>query len=133
MPKTENGPEGIVEFTQSRLEDLVQALAYAAIDDFEACLALMKGTLVGDSFATLEGGFTDFLTQLVGARSDLDDALVQAEEANRNLEAKLETIERQQAAIRELSTPIIEVWTGVLCLPVVGIVDRPRSAAVDER
>ena len=38
----------------------------------------------------------------------------------------------QQAAIRELSTPIIEVWAGVLCLPVVGVVDSQRSAEMTE-
>jgi rsbT co-antagonist protein RsbR len=44
------------------------------------------------------------------------------------LEDKLATIERQQAAIRELSTPIMEVWDGILCLPIVGIMDTGRSA-----
>ncbi len=34
--------------------------------------------------------------------------------------------------MRELSTPIIEVWAGVLCLPVVGIVDSQRSAEMTE-
>lgn len=131
MPK-KNGNEGVVEFTHGRLEDLIQALAFAAIDDFEGCMALMKGTAEGDSFAALEGKFTDFLGQLVGAKSALNDALLRAEEANRDLEAKLETIERQQAAIRELSTPIIEVWAGVLCLLVVGIVDSQRSAEMTE-
>lgn len=132
MPKKKNGSEGAVEFTHGRLEDLIQALSFAAIDDFDACMALMRGTAAGDSFAALEGKFTEFLGQLVGAKSALNDALVRAEEANRELEAKLETIERQQAAIRELSTPIIEVWAGVLCLPVVGIVDSQRSAEMTE-
>lgn len=44
------------------------------------------------------------------------------------LEEKLATIEKQRAAIRELSTPILEVWDGVLCLPVVGVMDTVRSA-----
>jgi rsbT co-antagonist protein RsbR len=44
------------------------------------------------------------------------------------LEEKLATIEKQRATIRELSTPIMEVWDGVLCLPVVGIMDTARSA-----
>lgn len=44
------------------------------------------------------------------------------------LEEKLATIEKQRAAIRELSTPIMEVWDGVLCLPVVGVMDTARSA-----
>ncbi|HET6331771.1 MAG TPA: STAS domain-containing protein [Polyangiales bacterium] len=43
------------------------------------------------------------------------------------LERKLLIVEKQRAAIRELSTPIIELWEGVLCLPVVGIMDTARS------
>lgn len=44
------------------------------------------------------------------------------------LEEKLAMIEKQRAAIRELSTPIMEVWDGVLCLPVVGVMDTARSS-----
>lgn len=44
------------------------------------------------------------------------------------LEEKLATIEKQRLAIRELSTPIMEVWDGVLCLPVVGVMDTARSS-----
>ena len=49
-----------------------------------------------------------------------------------DLEEKLATIEQQRAAIRELSTPILEVWDDVLCLPVVGIVDSVRSAQMTD-
>ena len=48
------------------------------------------------------------------------------------LEEKLATIEEQRAAIRELSTPVIEVWDGVLCLPVVGVVDSVRSSQMTD-
>ena len=120
-----------VEFDHSRLEDLIQALAYAAIDDFDACMALMRDDQ-GDTFAWLEAGFNDFLSRLADAKRDLREALLRAEEANREMESRLETIERQQAAIRELSTPMIEVWAGVICLPVVGIVDSQRSAEMTE-
>jgi rsbT co-antagonist protein RsbR len=48
------------------------------------------------------------------------------------LEEKLGTIERQRAAIQELSTPVMEVWQGVLCLPVVGIVDSVRAAQMTD-
>lgn len=129
---SKKGPDGVVEFGRERLEDLIQALAYAAIDDFDSCMLLMRGDTAGDEFASLEKAFTDFLSKLVRAKADLNDTLLRAEDANRELEAKLETIERQQAAIRELSTPIIEVWAGVLCLPVVGIVDSQRSAEMTE-
>jgi len=44
------------------------------------------------------------------------------------LEDKLTVVEKQRLAIRELSTPIIELWEGVICLPVVGVMDTARSA-----
>jgi rsbT co-antagonist protein RsbR len=46
----------------------------------------------------------------------------------RELEAQLATIEKQRAAIKELSTPMIEVWGGVLCVPIVGVIDSSRAA-----
>ncbi len=74
----------------------------------------------------------DALTTLGRRVNALLDALVRRREETlgyqRELEAQIETIERQQAAIRELSTPIIEVWSGVLCVPVVGVMDSLRTA-----
>lgn len=46
----------------------------------------------------------------------------------RELEEQLATIEKQRAAIKELSTPMIEVWAGVLCVPIVGVIDSSRAA-----
>jgi rsbT co-antagonist protein RsbR len=55
-----------------------------------------------------------------------------SESRTRELELrnKLELIERQQEVIRELSTPIIEVWDGVLTLPIIGLVDSVRTAEI---
>jgi rsbT co-antagonist protein RsbR len=50
----------------------------------------------------------------------------------KELEEKLTMIENQRAAIRELATPVIDVWEGVLCLPVVGVLDTTRSAQMTE-
>jgi rsbT co-antagonist protein RsbR len=50
----------------------------------------------------------------------------------RELEEKLALIERQRVAMRELSTPIIEVWQGILCLPIVGVVDTVRSTEMTD-
>jgi GAF domain-containing protein/anti-anti-sigma regulatory factor len=36
----------------------------------------------------------------------------------------------QQATIRSLSTPIIQVWDGVLAIPVVGMLDNERAAEI---
>lgn len=48
------------------------------------------------------------------------------------LETRLALIERQQAVIRDLETPIIQVWDKVLTLPMIGIVDSKRAARVME-
>ena len=64
--------------------------------------------------------------------NDMIEALAaeqrRSEEYRTEVEEKLATIEQQRAAIRELSTPIMEVWDGILCLPIVGIMDSARSA-----
>jgi len=46
----------------------------------------------------------------------------------RDLEGQIATIENQRVAIRELSTPIIEIWDGVLCAPIVGVLDSSRAS-----
>ena len=49
---------------------------------------------------------------------------------DRALRDKLEQIESQQRTIRELSTPIVEVWDRVLTLPIIGMVDGGRAAEI---
>ena len=123
----------IHEIRNERLDRMIQALSLASVDDYEGCLALLTLEVHEDYFAELEAGFTIFIQELSEAKAALTQALEKHEAANRELEAKLETIELQQMAIRALATPIIEVWQGVLCLPVVGIVDSQRSAEMTEK
>ena len=121
-----------VQIAPERLTRVLEALSYATVDEFDSCLELMRSTVEEDEFAELETAFTIFVEELAQAKTALRDALAKHEQANRELEARLQTIEMQQAAIRDLSTPIIEVWSGVLCLPVVGIVDSQRSAEMTQ-
>lgn len=46
------------------------------------------------------------------------------------IQRQLDVITEQQEAIRQLSTPIIDVWEGVLMTPVLGSVSRERAAAM---
>lgn len=46
--------------------------------------------------------------------------------------ANLDTVARHQAAIRELSTPVIRVYDRVLLLPLVGTVDTHRAQQIME-
>src|SRR6185436_9208742 len=121
-----------VTVTSDRLQRVIQALSFASVDEFDQCIVLLQESTEQDEFRELETAFIIFVQELSEAKQRETRARQRAEAANRELEAKLETIEMQQAAIRELSTPIIEVWTGVLCLPVVGVVDSQRSAEMTE-
>jgi rsbT co-antagonist protein RsbR len=122
-----------VEIPLQRLQRVIEALSYASVDQFSSALEILGERDEDDAFAELETSFSIFVEELGVAKRSLMDVLARHEATNRELEAKLETIQRQQAAIRDLSTPIIEVWTGVLCLPVVGIVDSQRSAEMTEK
>ena len=121
-----------VSIRSERLQNVIQALSYASVDEFESCILLLEKSEEEDEFKELETAFAIFVQELSEAKKEVARALTRAEASNRELEAKLETIEMQQAAIRDLSTPIIEVWAGVLCLPVVGLVDSQRSAEMTE-
>lgn len=47
---------------------------------------------------------------------------------SKELEIKIATIEHQAQAIRELATPVIEIWDDILALPIVGQLDSERGA-----
>ena len=51
---------------------------------------------------------------------------------NAYLAAKERIITAQQADIRELSTPVLELWDGLLLLPLIGSVDSERAATITE-
>jgi rsbT co-antagonist protein RsbR len=42
-------------------------------------------------------------------------------------------LEQQAAAIKEMALPIFEIWSGVLSVPIVGILDSERAAQLTER
>ncbi|MBZ5715835.1 STAS domain-containing protein [Nannocystis pusilla] len=64
--------------------------------------------------------------RLVGVTLNVSEA----KRAELELRGKLELIERQQEVIRVLATPIIEVWDGVLTMPIVGLIDTARTAEI---
>jgi rsbT co-antagonist protein RsbR len=72
------------------------------------------------------------IKQLDTDTQELETANVKMKEHSQELERSLEVIKRQQTAIAEMDTPIIQIWDQVLCLPIVGIVDSRRSAEMME-
>lgn len=59
--------------------------------------------------------------------------VTQRVEAQRALEKQLETVRSQQAAILELSAPVLNVWDNVLAVPLIGVMDNQRTDELSER
>jgi rsbT co-antagonist protein RsbR len=97
-------------------------------------LSVLRAIAAGDLTHHLEVPYPD--THPVGALaqsinemlSALRDAQERSSKYSEELKEKIATIEQQQAAIQELSMPIIEIWTGVLCVPIIGVLDSSRAA-----
>jgi rsbT co-antagonist protein RsbR len=116
------------------LEAEVQVWATEVFDHLATILSVLTEVTQGDLSCriAIDVPSDHPLGALCSGINDMVSAL-QAEQARnheyqRALEDKLATIDQQQSAIRELSTPIMEVWEGILCLPIVGNVDTARSA-----
>ncbi|WP_438013585.1 PAS domain-containing protein [Sorangium sp. So ce315] len=66
---------------------------------------------------------------VIGLSLDISEA----KRAEEELRVRLMQIQKQQEVIGKLSTPIIQVWEGVIALPMVGIVDSVRTADVMQK
>lgn len=111
---------------ENRIEEFHAAameMAMGLSECFQVLSEVREGNLSARlSDATLSS--SDELVASIGRA--LNDAINEIEE-------NLETIRRQQFAIQELSTPILQLWDDVLALPVIGTVDTGRSADIMER
>ncbi len=105
---------------KERIEAVVDALARVAYQEYTQRVPVREG--IDDDFLRVEVGVNLLLEDLALAKKQTEDQLREIAEKNR------EIAERQSMALRELSTPIIAVWDGVLTLPVIGTVDTERSA-----
>lgn len=100
------------------IEEILQALAAVARGELEQRLVpKYDDTHPVGALALSVNGVVEAL-----AEAKAKSAAYQLE-----LEEKIGAIERQRTAIHELSTPIIELWKGVLCVPVIGILDSTRT------
>lgn len=109
-------------------------LADAVDNAIEEVLTILKNVAGGDLTSRLTPQYPE--THPAGAlalsMNVMIDALAaarsKAEAHHRELSERIAVVETQRSAIRELSTPIIEVWDRVLCLPIVGMLDSGRAA-----
>lgn len=120
---TSDGEDKLAGLMLGRIADILLVVADVGSGDYGTRL---KSDLPSDHpLSTLYDGINEMV-------ASLDREQQRSKAYQKELEEKLSMIEIQRAAIRELSTPIIEVWEGVLCLPVVGVIDSTRAAEMTE-
>jgi rsbT co-antagonist protein RsbR len=112
----------------TRLRRLNDALSQLLAGEFDAIADY--GDVADDPLGRIEETVQflvmDIKTIAMANREKEASLLMQQEQ----LLARAETIERQSAAIVELSTPVLEVWDHVIVLPIIGVIDTQRSVAI---
>lgn len=118
------------ELEAADARSVIKAELLGSVDEL---LSLLKAVTEGDLTRRLDVRYPDThpvgaLAMSINAMIDaLKEARTQSTEYSTRLAEQVATIGRQQAAIQELSTPVIEVWTGALCVPIVGVLDSARA------
>ncbi|WP_437730781.1 STAS domain-containing protein [Sorangium sp. So ce1335] len=125
-------PENKIAVEESRMQRVINAVALASAGEIELALKHLDG-VEQDSFGVVEEALRVFLSELSEAMLQSSQALTALAASKRELESQLDTIQRQERAIRELSVPIIDIWHGILTLPLVGLFDSMRAVEVTER
>ncbi|MCA9689989.1 MAG: STAS domain-containing protein [Nannocystaceae bacterium] len=107
-------------FSADVLEQLANAMmtiSCVEFGDYEVRVDITLGER--HPFTQLLHGINEMIEWLAVARQQREAYLAQLRET-------------QRAALLELSSPIIEVMDGVLCMPVIGAVDPERGARMTE-
>lgn len=118
--------------TDARLERLVEVVSLASIGEY-ATARDRFGPLTPDAFGLLEEGLRIFVDELEAMDAARRQALAEATQARDQLEAKLAVIEAQQREIRELSSPILDVWEDIVAVPLIGRIERAEALALTEK
>ncbi|UQA58423.1 AAA family ATPase [Polyangium aurulentum] len=110
-------------FTPERVELLRMLSTQMAISIENALLYASLERKVQDRTAALEKAHAEIVTLSDEQQRSQAEMLAQSQSL----------IERQKELIRALSTPILQVWDGVLALPLIGSLDGQRAADITER
>lgn len=128
---------------QAALNAAIQSLDEHLGDDRDAAMAMALG--LSECFGVMAAVRTGDLSARVSDEMlNSDHELMQQFGSSLNdtvadIERQIDTIRRQQDTqvamehlVRQLQTPILELWDDVLALPVIGMVDSRRSAEMME-
>lgn len=112
---------------QERLRHAEHVLAQVASGNLELRI---ESKFEDDELSGLEMGINFLIVDLRASADENRRKTEALEMQQEELQEKLSTITVQANAIRELSTPVIEVWDDILALPIVGVVDSQRISDI---
>lgn len=116
-----------------RIQRVIDILSMVSIGEYNSDLIQIPASDQADEFSVLEAALNIYNQELAAARAQNERYIAELEQSKRELQDQLNTIARQQLAINELSTPIVELWEEILLLPVIGTLDTQRAQEMTEK
>lgn len=113
----------------ARMREAVTLAAEGAYHDAAKLLDEAPADEFGQLERTVRALIEDFRIAVEQSALTIEEFAI----AQRELEAKLDTINEQKLAIQELSAPIIDVWDHVITIPLIGVLDNSRVQELTER
>ncbi len=116
-----------------RIQRMVDILSMVSIGEHDPDLIHIEPSTEPDDFSVLEAALNIYNQELAAARKQNELHIAEMEKSRHELQEQLSTIARQQQAIHEMSTPIVEVWEDIVLLPIVGMLDSQRATEMTEK
>ncbi len=98
--------------------------------------AAQTGKFEGSGWRVRKDGSRYWADVIISALRDDDGKLIGFAKVSRDASERKrqeEIIEQQKQDLIELSTPVMQLWEGILVLPIIGTLDSQRSQVVMER
>lgn len=108
--------------------------AFSAVGgDFDEFLVKPTDTTIEQRLEKLLSAGQATSADLAVALTKLREQIRERERTEEELRGSLEVVRRQEEAMRTMAMPIIQVWDGILTVPMMGTLDSTRTAAMQER
>lgn len=121
----------------AKVQALLDVLLRIASADHDARVPTTGGDTPLDLVATAVNMLAEELGASMAAeaklREELEQEVARRHAENQALAQAHAIMARQTEAIRQLSTPVIEIWHGVLVLPLIGVIDEARGHQIMEQ
>jgi rsbT co-antagonist protein RsbR len=124
---------GSVEALQAYARDLSERIIPRGVETHEVVgiVLLLRDVLARSLFAKYQGDF-DLLNRVLDAYEPAANRIANTV-ASSFVQERERIIRQQQEAIRELSTPVLQVRERLLILPIIGLIDPQRARQLTEQ